>query len=120
MTMRMMKNILLIPVFLLSFLAGRLDAQSQKGRPDSVQTGTGAERVQALKVAFITKHLNLTPAEAEKFWPVYNEYQDKREAVRRLQQENRKKVREQGEQLPAEELTRLADEEISLRQRDVA
>lgn len=32
------------------------------------------EKIQALKVAFISKELELTPAEAEKFWPVYNEY----------------------------------------------
>jgi len=32
------------------------------------------ERIKALKVAYITKELNLTSAEAEKFWPVYNEY----------------------------------------------
>lgn len=32
------------------------------------------ERIKALKVAYITKELNLTSAEAEKFWPVYNDY----------------------------------------------
>jgi hypothetical protein len=32
------------------------------------------ERIKALKVAYITKELNLTSSEAEKFWPVYNEY----------------------------------------------
>ena len=30
--------------------------------------------IEALKVAFISKELELTPAEAQKFWPVYNEY----------------------------------------------
>ena len=30
------------------------------------------ENVEALKVAFITKHLNLNPDEAQKFWPAYN------------------------------------------------
>lgn len=34
------------------------------------------ERVQALKIAFITQRLQLTPAEAEKFWPVYREYEN--------------------------------------------
>ena len=38
------------------------------------QSGNGRERVQALKVAFITQKLHLTTAEAEKFWPVYNQY----------------------------------------------
>src|SRR4051812_8662994 len=32
------------------------------------------ERIEALKVAFITKQLQLTSQEAEKFWPVYNQY----------------------------------------------
>ena len=31
------------------------------------------EKLKAHKIAFITERLQLTPAEAEKFWPVYNE-----------------------------------------------
>ena len=31
--------------------------------------------IEALKVAFITKELDLTPDEAQKFWPVYNQYE---------------------------------------------
>ena len=33
-------------------------------------------RLQALSVAHLTKELQLTPAEAEKFWPVYNKYNE--------------------------------------------
>ncbi|WP_257670545.1 hypothetical protein [Parapedobacter tibetensis] len=32
------------------------------------------ERIEAEKVAFITKELNLTPSEAQKFFPIYNQY----------------------------------------------
>jgi hypothetical protein len=32
-------------------------------------------KLQALKAAYITKQLNLTSEEAEKFWPVYYNYQ---------------------------------------------
>lgn len=35
------------------------------------------DKIKALKVAFITKELSLTSAEAEKFWPVYNTYDEK-------------------------------------------
>lgn len=31
--------------------------------------------IQALKAALITKELDLTPDEAQKFWPVYNQYE---------------------------------------------
>lgn len=45
-----------------------------------------AEKIQALKIAFITQKLQLTSAEAEKFWPVYNQYENE---VRNLRSENR-------------------------------
>ncbi|MDQ3109339.1 MAG: hypothetical protein M3R17_05550 [Bacteroidota bacterium] len=119
-----MNKFLLLVSLVLAFLANGLSAQnaggSPKGKPDTAQTASGSERVQALKVAFITERLDLTPAEAEKFWPVYNEYQDKREAVRRQLQADYKIIREQADQLTPEELTRIADEEVSLKAKDAA
>jgi phosphomevalonate kinase len=35
------------------------------------------EKMQAKKVAFITNKLNLSPEEAEKFWPIYNKENEK-------------------------------------------
>lgn len=35
------------------------------------------EKIKALKVAYITEQLNLTSEEAQKFWPVYNTFDDK-------------------------------------------
>jgi len=35
------------------------------------------ERIQALKVAFITEELDLTPKQSQGFWPLYNELQAK-------------------------------------------
>jgi len=40
------------------------------------------DKFKALKVAFITKELDLTSAEAEKFWPVYNAFDDKQFEIR--------------------------------------
>ena len=34
-------------------------------------------RIESKKVAFITQKLDLTPTEAQQFWPLYNEYQSK-------------------------------------------
>lgn len=41
------------------------------------------EKIESLRVAYITKELALTPEEAQVFWPVYNEYQSKAEASRK-------------------------------------
>ncbi len=36
----------------------------------------GRDRIEAQRVAFITQRLRLTPDEAMRFWPIYNEYRD--------------------------------------------
>lgn len=38
---------------------------------------TDHENIRALKVVFITEQLELSPKEAEKFWPIYNLYSGK-------------------------------------------
>jgi hypothetical protein len=38
--------------------------------------GARAEKIQALKIAFITQKLQLTTDEAQKFWPVYDQYEN--------------------------------------------
>ncbi len=41
------------------------------------------EQVKAMKVAFITNELELTPDEAAKFWPLFNAYEDKQQEIRK-------------------------------------
>lgn len=38
-------------------------------------------RMESMRIGIITSRLNLTPEEAEKFWPVYNEYRKKLDNV---------------------------------------
>ena len=45
------------------------------------------ERIKAQRVALFTERLDLTPAEAEKFWPIYNAYDDKVTALKREERE---------------------------------
>ena len=40
------------------------------------------EKIKALKVAFITEKLNLTTEEAQKFWPIYNAFDEKQFEIR--------------------------------------
>lgn len=40
------------------------------------------EQIRAMKVAFLTSELNLTSSEAEKFWPLYNTFDDKQFELR--------------------------------------
>jgi len=39
------------------------------------------EKIKAEKIAFITEKMDLTVKEAQQFWPVYNEFNDKMDAL---------------------------------------
>jgi hypothetical protein len=44
----------------------------------SAQTTTQPNRVYQAKVQFFNEKLDLTPKESEKFWPIYNDYQSRK------------------------------------------
>jgi len=41
------------------------------------------ERIKTLKIAFITERLGFTESEAQKFWPIYNAFEDENNKLRR-------------------------------------
>lgn len=66
------KNIFLILLFFVSF---SFYAQNDK-------TDEKREKIKAFKVSFLTTELELTSTEAEKFWPIYNAFDDKQFELR--------------------------------------
>jgi hypothetical protein len=67
------KNMKKITIFLLIILLSPLSWISAQN--------TNLEKLNNYKIGFFTKKLNLTSAEAEKFWPVYNDYQNQRNQI---------------------------------------
>jgi hypothetical protein len=49
----------------------------------SAQNGQKKDNLEAEKVAFFSKELALTSAEAERFWPVYNDYSNRKDKINR-------------------------------------
>jgi hypothetical protein len=43
---------------------------------DGLRSNENRQRLEAIQIAYLTKELSLTSQDAEKFWPVYNKYQD--------------------------------------------
>ncbi|MCM4152325.1 hypothetical protein DHD05_12050 [Arenibacter sp. N53] len=68
------KLIILAPLL---FLAATLTLSSQEKQD--------WEKIKSLKVAFITEKLELTPKEAQSFWPIYNEHQSIKEGFFRVE-----------------------------------
>jgi hypothetical protein len=46
-------------------------------------------RIEALKIAYLTKKLNLSPDEAKRFWPIYNSYAGEIREARQEQRRNK-------------------------------
>ena len=44
------------------------------------QNTDARKRIESAKIALISERLGLSPAEAQEFWPIYNEYSTKRRA----------------------------------------
>ncbi len=66
----------ILPILLL-FISFSFYAQGEKMKEKK-------EQIKALKVAFLTTELKLTSSESEKFWPVYNAFDDKQFELRHL------------------------------------
>ena len=72
------------------------------------------ERLDAYKIAFFTKRLNLTSQEAERFWPVYNEYQDKKNGIQQQRILLARNSNQNSVNMNDKELTDAGDKLISL------
>lgn len=103
----MKKNLILLSLFLFQGLF--VQAQGEKN-----------EKIQALKVAFITQELELSSSEAQKFWPVYNDYDA---ALHRLNkkeyEEVKSKLKNEMASLTNEEAIILLDKLQNFREEEV-
>lgn len=77
-----MKRILLIITFLTGII---LTGAAQSDNPGSKP----GERLAAIKMGYLTRQLNLSPEEAQRFWPVYNQYSAEIQAVRADQRQQK-------------------------------
>ena len=100
-----MKNILLI---LFSILLFTTQTNAQKGKNDQLKT---------LKISYISEVLELTSDEAQNFWPIYNEHQDKIHKLRRIKQkELMEKITSSGgiDALAEKEAEKILDEFMAI------
>jgi hypothetical protein len=75
-------------IYLVAIIATiSLNAKAQKG-----------ERLEAMKIGFITERLNLNSDEAKVFWPVYNKFTDD---MKKLRQSSKGKISEEMADMPA-------------------
>lgn len=90
-----MKTLFSLSLFLMiPFLA-----LSQPSGKRNVHDPAAREKIKAAHAAYITQRIELTPSEAERFWPVYREYDEKRRAVRNEMREVRRSQKSEEEKI---------------------
>lgn len=87
------------------FAAAALFAQPQGQKRSEEQRKKVFERIQSEKIAFLTNALDLSPEEAQKFWPVYNEFRKEADAA------HKKKMAAYGEMI-GKKAEELSDKEL--------
>lgn len=105
-----MKNLKKLLFAILFFLSSLSFAQEHK---------PVREKVEAMKVGFLTERLNLTPEEAKVFWPVYNKYQNELETVRKSRRENLINAKMNFDEMSDKEVEKVIESEISSRQSEL-
>jgi hypothetical protein len=105
-----MKNVKLKLLIILIACSGA--ATAQENRPTR-------ERVEAMKIGFITDRLNLSSEEAKVFWPVYNQYSDELEKLRKGRRDNIINARENFDEMSDADLEKAVDSELAFRQNEV-
>ena len=77
------------------------------------------ERMESMRIAFLTQKLDLTPEEAQKFWPVYNEYQKKKEELHNKRKAETKGLKQNIDSLSDKQIEAIIDGEMAFRQKNV-
>lgn len=83
------------------------------------QSPEAKKKIEAARIALITQRLNLTPEQAEKFWPVYREYEIKQKEIRREFNQQRKafdpnKATEEENKKMLDVATRVKERQLNL------
>jgi Spy/CpxP family protein refolding chaperone len=101
-----MKN---IKIFTLLLLFLSIASYSQPGKfKEKLQQKK--EQVKSMKIAYITSELDLTPDEAAKFWPLYNEFEEKQREIRQEKIKNYMDRSQNSDKLSEKEATTLINQ----------
>jgi hypothetical protein len=81
------KHIFSFIISLVTFLPVVVFAQDKQDRKDRIET---------MHIAYLSQKLNLTSEEAEKFWPIYNQYKADQDQLRKQRQNDVESVKQAG------------------------
>ena len=96
-----------------------LTAQPPGPPRDRMDRGDRKEQIESMKIAFLTKKLDLTPDEAKRFWPVFNQFTDEIQGLRKDRKDKIRDARDDFDKLSDKDVEKLVDDEIIFRQQEL-
>lgn len=93
-------------------LAATLTTKAQPGKPER------EEKIEKYKIAFITERLDLTVEEAQKFWPVYNQFNNEMKELRKFRKPGAD-FKEELKNMSDADVEKMVDTEMSNRQKEI-
>lgn len=100
---------------IIAILGITIPALAQRGE----RSPENKERLEALKIAFITEELNLSSKEAQTFWPIYNEMENQLKEVRKAKRENQKNVRQNFDVMSEKDVEKALEAELKFTQQEL-
>ena len=82
----------LFPLFILLLIALSVNAQQEDDAEPAQADPKAQEKINSLRIAYLTDKLGLTSEQAEKFWPIYREFAQKRQEIRSELRDARKGI----------------------------
>lgn len=73
------------------------------------------EKVRSQKIAFLTQKMNLSPDEAQVFWPVYNEFSAQKEALNKKKRDAMVELKQKWTDATDSQKEAVADQLIAFR-----
>lgn len=89
-----------------------------QGPPDRMRQDR-REDIEAMKVGFLTRRLNLTTDEAKRFWPVYDQFSAEIKSLREDRNNRYKDARSDFDSMSEKDIEKLVDGEITFRQQEL-
>jgi DNA-binding MarR family transcriptional regulator len=114
-------RLLLSVFFLLSLLSSaQQGTTSAPTAPKSKEhRESRRDNIESMKIAFLTRKLDLTPEEAQQFWPVYNQYTDKLQELRKKRRMESKDAKHNVDEMSDKDVEQSVDNEMVFRQKEL-
>lgn len=81
--------------------------------------GNNERDIESIRIAYITRQLNLSPEESQVFWPVYNQYQDELQAFKKDRRKELREAKQNFDVLSDKEVEEVVDDMVQMKQQEL-